>query len=62
MTRWEYASILSDGPAAKPTLDNLGTDGWELVNVVQGQQTQQLLYVFKRPAEAAPDGPPIANL
>jgi hypothetical protein len=49
MTTWEYASILSDGPAKKETLDELGADGWELVSLLQGTQTQQLLYVFKRP-------------
>ena len=49
---WEYASILNDGPATKTTLDALGADGWELVTVLQGAQTMQLLYVFKRPGDA----------
>ena len=49
MTTWEYASILSEGPAKKETLDSLGAEGWELVSVLQGAQTMQLLYVFKRP-------------
>jgi hypothetical protein len=49
MTTWEYASILSDGPATKEVLDGLGTEGWELVTVIQGRQTNQLLYIFKRP-------------
>jgi hypothetical protein len=49
MTSWEYASTLSDGPAKKELLDSLGLDGWELVSVLQGAQTMQLLYVFKRP-------------
>ena len=53
MTQWEYASIRSDGPATKPTLDELGSQGWELVSVLQGVQTQQLLYVFKRPLAGA---------
>lgn len=56
MTLWEYASILNDGPASKPTLDGLGNEGWELVSVLQGAETRQLLYVFKRPKPApAPD-------
>ncbi|MEO9256702.1 MAG: hypothetical protein ABI305_14290 [Tepidiformaceae bacterium] len=46
---WEYASTLSDGPASKDTLNALGSEGWELVSVLQGTQTMQLLYVFKRP-------------
>ena len=45
---WEYASTLSDGPASKDTLNALGSEGWELVSVLQGGQTKQLLYVFKR--------------
>ncbi|MGE0702188.1 MAG: DUF4177 domain-containing protein [Hyphomicrobiaceae bacterium] len=49
MTQWEYASILVDGPASKETLDNLGSEGWELVSILQGRQTNQILYVFKRP-------------
>jgi len=55
--KWEYASILNDGPAPKPTLDALGQDGWELVTVLQGVQTMQLLYVFKRPVAPAGDSP-----
>ncbi len=54
MTLWEYASILSDGPASKPTLDELGAQGWELVSVLQGHTSSQILYVFKRPKAADP--------
>jgi hypothetical protein len=49
MTTWEYASILNDGPATKETLDGLGAEGWELVSIIQGRETNKLLYVFKRP-------------
>jgi hypothetical protein len=49
MTLWEYASILVDAPASKEDLDKLGAQGWELVSVLQGRQTNQILYVFKRP-------------
>jgi hypothetical protein len=52
MTRWEYSSILEDAPASKATLDELGAQGWELVSVLQGTQSQKLLYVFKRPLPA----------
>jgi hypothetical protein len=48
MAIWEYASLLNDGPAAKAQLDVLGDDGWQLVSVIQGAQTKQFLYVFKR--------------
>ena len=51
MIMWEYSSILNDGPATRETLNDLGGDRWELVSVIQGSQTRQLLYVFKRPTE-----------
>ena len=51
MMTWEYASILNDGPVPKGTLDGLGSDRWELVSVLQGAETRQLLYVFKRPTQ-----------
>ncbi len=54
MTLWEYASILVDSPASKTTLDELGAQGWELVSVLQGHTSAQLLYVFKRPKTAGP--------
>lgn len=54
MTQWEYASMLSDGPATRDTLNKMGDDGWELVAFQQGLQTMQLLYVFKRPKVAQP--------
>jgi hypothetical protein len=56
---WEYASILSDGPARKETLDALGGEGWELVSVLQGAQTMQLLYVLKRPSARIEQAMPI---
>jgi hypothetical protein len=52
VTKWEYASILNEGPATKETLDGLGAEGWELVSILQGQSSGKLLYVFKRPREA----------
>ena len=62
---WEYASTLTDGPATKDTLNALGADGWELVSVLQGAQTKQLLYVFKRvvatPPAAASETPQSAQ-
>ena len=54
MTLWEYASILVDSPASKTTLDDLGAQGWELVSVLQGHTSSQILYVFKRPLTTDP--------
>lgn len=52
MQLWEYASLMSEGPATKDTLNQLGDEGWELVSLIQGRDTGQLLYVFKRPKQA----------
>lgn len=52
MTQWEYASLRNDGPASREALNELGNDGWELVSVLQGKDTGQFLYVFKRPKAA----------
>jgi len=52
MTRWEYfvAPLLEHNPGE--ILDTFGTDGWELVNVVQQQTpmggTSTIAYL-KRP-------------
>lgn len=54
MIRWEYASILNDGPASRDTLNELGGEGWELVSLIQGRDTGQILYVFKRPRATEP--------
>jgi len=51
MPAWEYASILNDGPASREKLNGLGADGWELVSLLQGRDTGQILYVFKRPKQ-----------
>ena len=58
MITWEYSSILNEGPATRETLNGLGGDRWELVSVIQGAQTHQLLYVFKRPTEFSVTAPP----
>jgi hypothetical protein len=34
---------------AEETLNELGAEGWELVNCVSCSQTGMLIYVFKRP-------------
>ncbi len=54
MQQWEYASLMSEGPASKDTLNELGDQGWELVSLIQGRDTGNILYVFKRPKQAAP--------
>ena len=61
MTRWEYASMLHEAPASKATLDELGAEGWELVSVIQGTQTGQMLYVFKRPVVSVESAPNIGE-
>ena len=54
MNRWEYASIMSEGPATRDVLNDLGDQGWELISFLQGKDTGQILYVFKRPKANEP--------
>ena len=49
MIRWEYASILSEEPASRDSLNELGEQGWELISFLQGKDSGSILYVFKRP-------------
>ena len=49
MSRWEYASILTEGPASRDSLNELGEQGWELISFLQGRDSGSILYVFKRP-------------
>jgi hypothetical protein len=50
--RWEYATVPLLVHATKQILDTWGADGWELVAVVPGPNTEQLVAYFKR-AKAA---------
>ncbi|MFN8172989.1 MAG: DUF4177 domain-containing protein [Candidatus Nanopelagicales bacterium] len=49
MTTWEYATAPLLVHATKQILDNWGADGWELVQVVPGPNSEQLVAYFKRP-------------
>jgi hypothetical protein len=49
MTTWEYATVPLLVHATKQILDQWGTDGWELVQVVPAPGGQQLVAYFKRP-------------
>ena len=37
--------------ATKQILDNFGEDGWELVQMVQGMNPENLVAYFKRPRQ-----------
>ena len=52
MTKWEYfvAPILSH--IAQQLLNNFGSDGWELVQVVPGPNPEQLVAYLKREKQA----------
>ncbi len=50
MQKWEYATAPLLIHATKQILDNWGSDGWELVQVVPGPGGgDQLVAYFKRP-------------
>jgi Domain of unknown function (DUF4177) len=47
--RWEYATVPLLVHNTKQILDNWGEDGWELVAVVPGPSSEQLVAYLKRP-------------
>jgi hypothetical protein len=51
--RWEYATVPLLVHATKQILDNWGMDGWELVAVVPGPNSEQLVAYMKRPKVAS---------
>ncbi len=48
MAKWEYATVPLLVHATKQILDNWGDDGWELVAVIPGPNTEQLVAYMKR--------------
>ena len=48
MTKWEYATVPLLVHATKQILDNWGDDGWELVAIVPGPNSEQLVAYMKR--------------
>lgn len=51
MDKWEYATAPLLIHNTKQILDMWGEDGWELVTVVPGQNSEQLVAYFKRKRE-----------
>ena len=49
MTTWEYVTVPLLVHATKQILDTWGEDGWELVTVVQGANSDNLVAYLKRP-------------
>ncbi|GAA4695080.1 protein of unknown function (DUF4177) [Promicromonospora umidemergens] len=49
-TKWEYATIPLLIHNTKAILDQWGSDGWELVQVVPGPDGTGLVAYLKRPA------------
>ncbi len=52
MTKWEYVTVPVLVHVTKQILDQWGADGWELVQVVPGPNSEQLVAYFKRPIAA----------
>ena len=48
-TTWEYATVPLIVHATKAILDQWGTDGWELVQVLQSPDGERLVAYLKRP-------------
>jgi hypothetical protein len=49
MTKWEYATVPLLVHATKQILDTWGSDGWELVQVVPGPSSENMVAYLKRP-------------
>ncbi len=49
MIKWEYVTVPVLVHATKQILDNWGSDGWELVQIVPGMNPENLVAYMKRP-------------
>ena len=49
--KWEYVTVPLLVHATKQILDNWGDEGYELVSVVPGPNTEQLIAYMKRPKQ-----------
>jgi len=52
MTQWEYMTAPVLVHNTKQILDNFGSDGWELVQIVPGMNPENLVAYFKRQVQA----------
>lgn len=52
MTNWEYVTVPLLVHATKQILDTWGQDGWELVQVVPGPNSENMVAYLKRAKEA----------
>jgi Domain of unknown function (DUF4177) len=48
MKKWEYITVPVLVHATKQILDNMGEEGWELVQVVPGMNPESLVAYMKR--------------
>jgi hypothetical protein len=51
MQKWEYVTVPLLVHATKQILDNWGDEGYELVAVVPGPSSEQLVAYLKRPKQ-----------
>ena len=51
MTKYEYATVPLIVHATKQILDNFGSEGWALVQIVPGMNPEDLVAYFKRPVQ-----------
>ena len=52
MTKWEYNWLLFDFAGAMDKIEELGLEGWELINIIEGKDVVRNPYwiaVLKRP-------------
>ena len=62
MTQWEYLTAPVLVHSTKQILDNFGSDGWELVQMVPGMNPENLVAYFKRPGAMSTPEERLADL
>ena len=62
MTKWEYLTAPVLVHSTKQILDNFGSDGWELVQMVPGMNPENLVAYFKRPVRMSTPEERLAEL
>ncbi len=62
MTQWEYLTAPVLVHSTKQILDNFGSDGWELVQMVPGMNPENLVAYFKRPGRMSTPEERLADL
>src|SRR5699024_6108004 len=62
MTKWEYLTAPVLVHSTKQILDNFGSEGWELVQMVPGMDPENLVAYIKRPVQEYDGNPRVSSV